>query len=474
MAAEGDTLIGQVIDGRFEIRDRLGQGGMGTVYRAWQHSVQREVAIKLIDKNLAGEPMAVERFTREARLSSQLSHPNTISVVDFGTLSDGRFFIAMELVRGRTLGKILRTDGALSLDRVVRIGVQICDALTAAHALRIVHRDLKPDNVMVLDGTADLIKVLDFGLAKRIDDTSAGTGAGIVVGTPRYIPPETAMSGQASPAGDLYALGVILAEMALGTPLWEGESLAAILQLQLEPAPRLRSLPEPLRPIVAGLLESDPARRTTADQLRLQLLALGTGAEPALPAPTTLAGATVSMKKTPKRTPEAPTHSRWVLPAALGGGMLVTGGVLAFVLARGHEHAPRPDAAHGPTAPTTAAADAGAADDPWTRTTPPPDTTSNNDYVRIWVIGVPDHIALTLDGLPCDNPFSVPRDTAKHRLEGTVEGALYLKVWFAPNEDKTLDATASDPSECDVLTSDNKRACLMFYCARHIEHPRCR
>src|SRR5664279_212580 len=121
-----DPLIGQTIDGRFEVRARLGQGGMGTVYRAYQRSVDREVAIKLMDPTFSKDPVAVRRFEREAQLASKLSQPNTVSVFDFGTASDGRLFIAMELIRGRTLHRIVQTEGAFEVDRAARVAVQIC------------------------------------------------------------------------------------------------------------------------------------------------------------------------------------------------------------------------------------------------------------------------------------------------------------------------------------------------------------
>ena len=275
-----DTLVGTVVDGRFEIRDKLGQGGMGAVYRAWQRSTEREIAIKLIAKGQTGD-MAVERFLREAKLASQLSHPNTISVYDFGALADGRLFIAMELLRGQTLGRILKTEGALAFDRIIRIAIQICDALAAAHALKIVHRDLKPDNVMLIDNTADLVKVLDFGLAKRLDVKNVkGTAAGLVVGTPRYIPPEAMMTGVSYPEGDVYALGVMIGEMALGRPLWPSSQLVELAKLQMKPAEYIRDIPEPLHGIVASLLDPTAGMRPTATQLRGQLVAMQSGVMP--------------------------------------------------------------------------------------------------------------------------------------------------------------------------------------------------
>jgi eukaryotic-like serine/threonine-protein kinase len=305
-----DDLIGAVIDDRFEIRDRLGQGGMGTVYRAWQRSVGREVAIKLIDRAYSSDPMSVRRFLREARLASQLSQPNTVSVFDFGQAADGRLFIAMELIRGRTLHKVIEADGTFSIERTVRIGVQICDALEAAHTAGIIHRDLKLENVIVLDHPPgrDLLKVLDFGLAKNIREPgSHGTESGVVVGTPRYMAPEAAMDGESLPAGDLYALGVILGELAAGKPLWEGENLPHLVSQKLDPEPAIRMVPPPLARIVGALIDPEPERRPTAPQAREMLVAAldGPGADETLLDPEPASKDTVSLR-TPRPTPAVP------------------------------------------------------------------------------------------------------------------------------------------------------------------------
>src|SRR5947207_2878617 len=156
---------------------------MGTVYRALQRSVGREVAVKLIDQRYASDPMGVRRFLREARLASQLSHPNTVGVLDVGQSRDGRLFIAMELVRGRTLAEVIDKEAPLSVARAAGICVQLCDALEAAHKLEILHRDLKPSNIMVLDDPPgrDRVKILDFGLAKSLaEEESQVTATGFV------------------------------------------------------------------------------------------------------------------------------------------------------------------------------------------------------------------------------------------------------------------------------------------------------
>ncbi|MCE9574902.1 MAG: protein kinase [Deltaproteobacteria bacterium] len=265
-------LSGTVIDGRFEIRDLLGEGGMGSVYRAWQRSIGREIAIKLIDERHGRDPMAVRRFLREARLASQLSQPNTISVIDFGQAADGRLFIAMELVRGRTLADVQEADGVFSIARAAWIGVQLCDALDAAHRLQIVHRDLKPSNIVVLDDPPgrDLIKVLDFGLAKSLTETeTTATDTGLVVGTPRYMAPEVVMGAGPTPQSDLYAVGVILAELTTGKALWDATTFPQLAGQKLVESEVLRLVPSGLRGVVARLVAPEVGRRpASAGELR--------------------------------------------------------------------------------------------------------------------------------------------------------------------------------------------------------------
>jgi eukaryotic-like serine/threonine-protein kinase len=269
----GNDLTGAVIADRFEIRGRLGDGGMGMVYRAWQRSVQREVAIKVIAPNVGGMTEAIQRFEREAQIASQLSHPGFVTVLDHGQSPDGRLFIAMELVRGRALHRVLKQEGALAVERVVRIGVQICDALETAHAYGVVHRDLKLENVMVLDHPPgrDLIKVLDFGLAKLTDDSHHLTARGLVVGTPHYISPEASVSGHTTPACDIYALGVILGELATGAWLWTGDSLTKLLAAKRQPSVVIQRLPPQLQRAIGAMLHPDPKRRATAAQARALL-----------------------------------------------------------------------------------------------------------------------------------------------------------------------------------------------------------
>ena len=275
-----DPLIGRELGG-YTLKERLGEGGMGAVYRGWQHSVGREVAIKVIRNNVSHDRVTAKRFLREAKLASRLSQPSTVVVIDFGQSDDGVLYLAMELLRGRTLLEVLRCDGAMPVERVLRIGVQLCDALDAAHRLGIIHRDLKPSNVMVLDDPPgrDLCKVLDFGLAKSLHgDDSTATHSDHIVGTPAYTPPEVAQGQPADARSDLYSLGVILYEMAAGRRPFVADTVPNMLAQHVSAQPAL--LPAEVAPVLGNIimrmLEKDPARRyASAALVREALLAVG-------------------------------------------------------------------------------------------------------------------------------------------------------------------------------------------------------
>ncbi len=269
VASEAD-VVGTTIDGRFEILAVLGRGGMGVVYRAKQLSIGREIAVKMIPTR---DVDAVKRFFREAKLASALQHPNTVPIIDFGQTADGRLYLAMELVRGKTLLDEINDRGAMPVSRVATIGVQLCDALEAAHELQIVHRDLKLDNAILVHGKRDHIKVLDFGLARSlVDPSTALTAANLISGTPRYMAPEVGIDAAApAPTQDMYSVGVMLAEMALGRPLWKTTTIEALFASKLATEDSIAEVPAALKPLIRSLLASEPAKRPTAGQTR-QLL----------------------------------------------------------------------------------------------------------------------------------------------------------------------------------------------------------
>jgi len=273
IAGAHDQLIGRELDGRYTIIEQLGAGGMGAVYRGTQHQLGREVAIKVVTPSLVKEPLVIKRFLREAKLASRLSHPNAVSVVDFGQTEDGLFFLVMELVNGRTLDDIVMHDGKLAPARVVRIGTQVCEALEGAHSLQIIHRDLKPQNIMVMSTGRDLVKVLDFGLAKSLSPEQGKTtmtNAGALLGTPAFMPPELVLGNACDSRADLYSLGCVLYVCASGRLPFPSSSVHEVIAMHAtEPASRIEGLPPRLWAVIDRLLEKNPDDRyQTAGEAR--------------------------------------------------------------------------------------------------------------------------------------------------------------------------------------------------------------
>jgi serine/threonine-protein kinase len=215
---EVDPFLGQTLKGVYLIQERIGDGGMGVVYKALHLGLDAPFAVKIIRGALLSDPGMVGRFQREARAASRLRHPNVVTVTDFGQTDDGILFMVMEHVPGRSLARLIADEAPLPERRVVQIGTQILSALAEAHVQQILHRDLKPENVMVESRreTPDTIKVLDFGIAKLLQGApspSTFTQAGLVVGTPGYMSPEQLAGEDLDPRSDLYSVGVVLYEM---------------------------------------------------------------------------------------------------------------------------------------------------------------------------------------------------------------------------------------------------------------------
>ena len=281
LANPKDPLLGRELDGRFTLKRRIGAGGMGAVYLAWQHSVGREVAVKVIHPKHNTDREAAKRFLREAKLASRLQHPNTVTVLDFNQTEDGFLYLVMELLVGRQLSDVLREEGPFSVERMVRVALQLCDALEAAHKLSIVHRDLKPGNIIVLDGTPgrDFVKVLDFGLARSLstDESSKLTRTGEVVGTPHYLPPEAALGNPMDARGDIYSLGVIFYELLAGRLPFEAEGRRAMMikHVYEDPLPLPLHIEDRVAAVIMKMLEKEPDRRhRDVHELRTELTEL--------------------------------------------------------------------------------------------------------------------------------------------------------------------------------------------------------
>src|SRR5947209_10948653 len=260
VGAEADPLLGRVLNDRYRILEVIGHGGMGRVYKALQAPLDRLVALKILGAGHDRDPNFYKRFFLEASVTAKLTHPNTITLYDYGRTDDGIFFIAMEYLKGRTLSAAMQQDGPLAQERVIHIAQQICRSLREAHSLRIIHRDLKPANVMLLrqHDDHDFVKVLDFGLVKFFcGDNPEGdiTNAGTFMGSPHYIAPEQARNQNPDQRCDIYSLGVLLYHMLTGRVPFTAPAPVDIILKHLHEQPvALREL-RPDLPIAPDLQE---------------------------------------------------------------------------------------------------------------------------------------------------------------------------------------------------------------------------
>jgi serine/threonine protein kinase len=286
-----DPLLGATLGGRYRVERCVGAGSMGRVYRASDLEERRVVAVKVLAPEHARNPELVARLDREVRATQRLQHPNVVGVYQHGLEPDGRRFLVLEFLDGVSLEQVILTDAPMPIGRIARIGLQIARALDAAHARNIVHRDLKPDNVMLVkhDGAADVVKILDFGLAQLVDEQGAElTMNGVRVGTPHYMAPEYLRGFVYDARSDLYALGVLLFELTTGVaPFTEAPPQLFVRQLESDApsiAERRPECPAALVRLVARLLARDPADRPQrAADVAAALQPLVSPDSPALP-----------------------------------------------------------------------------------------------------------------------------------------------------------------------------------------------
>ncbi len=269
LAADKPSTVARVVDGKYQIVRMVGRGGMGAVYEAIHTTMQRRVALKILNADLVSNPAALERFRREALLSGRLKHPNAITIYDYGMSAIGEAYIVMEFIEGHSLAHELQQAKTLSPLRVVSVLAPVCDAVHAAHAEGIIHRDLKPANIMLEKlRTGETVKVLDFGIAKLAMNNPnlmnlTGTG---IIGTPQYMSPEQCQAHRIDGRSDVYSIGIIAYEMLTGKlPFDEPTPLATVIaQVKQKPKP-LRELrpeiPPALEAIVMRALEKSPANR---------------------------------------------------------------------------------------------------------------------------------------------------------------------------------------------------------------------
>jgi len=252
------TLLGTTLSGRYRLEARIGSGGMSTVYRASDQTLQRQVAIKLMNREVSSDSDQLERFRREARAVAQLSHPHIVGVIDAGE-DDGRPYIVFEYVEGETLKERIRRQGRLPVGEAVAYAIEIARALGAAHARHIVHRDVKPQNVLIdEEGSA---KVTDFGIARTLDEEGL-TVDGRVLGTTDYVSPEQALGQPVTGQSDLYSLGVVLFEMLTGEVPFKGENQVAVAMKHVrELLPDVQSKRPEVSAALAAVVDTATAKR---------------------------------------------------------------------------------------------------------------------------------------------------------------------------------------------------------------------
>jgi serine/threonine protein kinase len=259
MPSQPDDLIGRVVAGRYRVLEPLGRGGMGTVYLALHEAIEKKIALKVLRPEYSAKPDLVERFQREAISASRIKHPNVLDVSDFGQLENGCFYLAMEFLEGHDLAEELERSHVLPPDRSLRIILQVCKALAAAHGRGVVHRDLKPENVFLQLGAdgEETVKIVDFGIAQlrsteEIAQTEPTrrrlTRTGMIFGTPEYMSPEQAAGKHVDLRVDVYSCGIILYEMLTGAVPFSGETFFGVLNSHLnDPLVPMRNMNPDIR-----------------------------------------------------------------------------------------------------------------------------------------------------------------------------------------------------------------------------------
>ena len=280
-ASDNDPMLGQLLDGRYRLIRKIGEGGMGAIYRAVHTEIVRTCAIKLLTGVSPGKDDAIARFKREARNSCRIDNVHAVTVYDFGQTDEGLLFLAMEFIDGRPLSRVIAEHRVLPIERVIHITNQIAEALGAAHALPMIHRDLKPDNIMITrkGANTDFVKVLDFGIAKALADEGGEnlTKTGFVLGTPVYMSPEQLLGEELDARSDIYSLAIIVYEMLSGRLPFEGDNLQAVMMKRVMSDPiRLRvaapSLSESVeQAVMSGLERNRESRTATVEAFAAEL-----------------------------------------------------------------------------------------------------------------------------------------------------------------------------------------------------------
>ena len=307
-----DPMLGRLLDGRYRLVQKIGEGGSGSIYRAVHTEILRTCAIKLFTALSHGQVDATARFKREAKMASRIDNVHAVTIYDFGEADDGNLFLAMEFIDGKPLSRVIAEQGVLPIERVVHITNQIAEALSAAHALGIVHRDLKPSNVMITrkGANTDFVKVLDFGITKSLEDDRGEslTQTGFVLGTPVYMSPEQLLGEKLDPRSDIYSLATIVYETLSGRLPFEGANPQAVMMKRIMSEPvRLRAVVSSLsesfeRAVMAGLERNRDSRTPTVEAFTFELTCALYG--------TQTMGGVVSGEHPPLREAQSPAQWR--------------------------------------------------------------------------------------------------------------------------------------------------------------------
>lgn len=274
-----DPLIGLTVSDRYRIEERIGVGGMGTVYRAQHVRFGQDVAIKVLHERYTGDKKLAQRFEKEALTYGQVSHPNLVGLHDFGRTPDGMFFMALEYCPGKPLSVLLREQGHFGWRQATDVVTQVAQGLGAAHDCGVVHRDLKPENIIMTEIRPNRyhVRLLDFGIAKREDEDGPRlTQAGMVFGTPEYMSPEQARGKAVDKRSDIYALGTLYYELIVGHPPFTGPDKLRVMQQQANEVPtplshyNVDDLPPAIEGIILKCLEKDPSERIVTTHELLQ------------------------------------------------------------------------------------------------------------------------------------------------------------------------------------------------------------
>jgi serine/threonine-protein kinase len=472
-----DPLVGRTLDGRYRIESVLGEGGMGLVYRARHAMLNKPLAIKVLKPEVSKDAEVMQRFQQEAQSASAIGSQHIIDISDFGALPDGSTYFVMEFLDGVSLTKALEMERPMRTERIVRVGKQICEALGAAHERSIVHRDLKPDNIYLVKRghDTDFVKVLDFGIAKVGGASSKLTKAGQVFGTPHYMSPEQCAGANVDQRTDIYALGVILYEMASGRVPFDADNLMGILTKHMYEKPIApHELPPPvevspgLEAVIMKCLEkSTEARYHTMADVAADLDAIAGGATPravvdavdraSMPQradgtgrminPTTNSAIAMGVGEAPA-VPEPKSKLPMILGVVgllvvigLGGGLYVGTRPPPATVAPPTTVAiaPPPTVATPPPPTTTAESGTGTG----TGTAPPPSTAPA--VAPVHITSTPEGAEVLINGaLVNTTPCDFPRPTGSEIVQLTVRSAGY--------QDRTIALTAfGDPNVSVVL-----------------------